>query len=453
MANVIRIGNAQGFWGDSQEAARKLATQQPNLDYLTLDYLAEVSMSILAIQREKDPSKGYARDFLDVIESLIPQWKTGSSLKVISNAGGLNPHGCAEACQRLLQEAGCGHLKIGIVSGDDVLAQLQQEPAAMLFRNLDSEEPLTKIASRLVTANAYFGALPIAEALQKGAHIVITGRVADPSLTVGPCIAHFNWKQNDYNAIAGATVAGHLIECGTQVTGGISTNWLDLIETEEIGFPIAEISSDGSCVLTKPPHTGGAVTLETVKEQLLYELGDPAHYLSPDATVSFLGLILTEEGENRIAIKGAQGSAPPQNYKVSATYCDGFKIEGMLTIFGVDAVVKARRCGEILLQKLARAGQIVSRSHVECLGGNAVAGGILPSHHLQECVLRIALAADQVAPLEYFSKELASLVTSGPQGVTGYTSGRPHVRQVFGFWPCLIERSKVLPTVTIKEAR
>jgi Acyclic terpene utilisation family protein AtuA len=446
----LKIGNAQGFWGDSPGAAAHLLSQQPDLDYITLDYLAEVSMSIMAIQREKDPSCGFAKDFLDVIQSLIPYWKNGSNVKIVTNAGGLNPLACAKACLEILKKNGCVK-KLGVIYGDDVLEIIKSSPKDQKnYNNLESGESITTVINKLMTANAYLGGKAIAEALQKGAEIVVTGRTADPSLTVGPAVSYFGWKWDEWDRIAGATVAGHLIECGTQVTGGIYTNWMELPDLANIGFPFVEIDEDGSCVVTKPSHTGGKVNKEIVKEQLLYELGDPERYLSPDATVSFLKLRLNEDGENRIKVSGAVGSCPPKTYKVSATYHDGYKSEGMLTIFGSHAVRKARMCGEIVLKKVMNAGFDLERAQIECLGSNDSISAIKDNMYqvcneadLQECVLRICVADQRKEALEYFGKEIAPLVTSGPQGVTGYTSGRPVIRQVFGYWPCIIDCSLV----------
>lgn len=429
MKTILKVGNAQGFWGDSPGAAAALLKQQPDLDYLTLDYLAEVSMSIMAIQREKDPHLGYAKDFVEVIRSLAPFWQKGSQVKVVSNAGGLNPEECAKACAEVLKNCGLS-LTIGMVSGDNVLDILKEG------QNLETGEPLSHIRERLVTANAYLGAHPIAKALNQGADIVITGRVADPSLTVGPCMAHFKWVPDAYDKIAGATVAGHLIECGTQVTGGMSTKWLDIDDPAHLGFPVVEIAEDGSCIVTKPDGTSGCVDEQTVKEQLLYEIGDPERYLSPDATVSFLTLKLRQEAPQRVHISGATGSAPPITYKVSATYRDGFKAEGMIAIFGREASKKAHRCGEIVIQRVKDAGYALRQSLIECIGGG------------EGCLLRISVADERKEAVECFTKEIAPLVTSGPQGISGYTSGRPKVRPVFGYWPCLIAVDKVFPKVT-----
>lgn len=453
--SALKIGNAQAFWGDSPKAASQLLHQQPDLDYLTLDYLSEVSLSIMAIQRQKEASTGYAKDFVQVIEDLIPFWQQGYPCKVISNAGGLNPFGCAQACAaRLKQLAPELRLKIAVTTGDDVLHHLKEDSQRDLYRNLETRQNLTHILDRLVTANAYLGAQSIAEALLQNAQLVITGRVADPSLTVGPCLAHFGWNERAWDAIAGATVAGHLIECGTQVTGGMTTNWLLLKDQFHIPFPVVEIAEDGSCVVTKPKKSGGAVTLQTVKEQLLYEIGDPDHYLSPDVTLSLLQLQLQDLGQDRVQVTGAKGRPPPQTYKVSATYRDGFKVEGMIAIYGPKAIEKAELCGQLLLKRMQEAGLSPERSNIACIGGE----GIMPLGQRtqaysgrNECMLRICLADSKEQTLEYFSRELASLVTCGPQGVTGYSSGRPHIRPIFGYWPCLIPRDLVTPHVQIIE--
>ena len=446
----LKIANASGFWGDQPGAAAELVAAQPDLDYLTLDYLAEVSLSIMAIVRAKDPDAGYARDFLEVLRSLVPFYQGGGKTRIVTNAGGLDPTRCAKACAEILSTAKLGHLKIAVVAGDDVLPTLKQNTGE--FTNLENKASLAAVASRLVTANAYLGADAIVDALRAGADIVITGRVADPSLTVGPCIAHFEWKSSDYDAIAGATIAGHLIECGTQACGGFSTDWLDLPDNHAIGFPIVEISADGSCVVTKPAGTGGAVTIPTVKEQLLYEIGDPGNYLSPDVTASLLTLRVEAVGENRIRVSGASGRAPTGSYKVSATYRDGYKAHGQLTIFGHDAVKKARHAGEGLLARLRERGCTYRETLVECLGTGASVRGIVSrvsDTHLIETVLRVSVAADTKEPVERFTREIAPLVTCGPQGVTGYALGRPKVLPIFGYWPTLIPKKSVKPTWTL----
>ncbi|MDB6094136.1 MAG: hypothetical protein JWM32_1698 [Verrucomicrobia bacterium] len=444
MNRPLKIANASGFWGDQPSAAADLVAAQPDLDFLTLDYLAEVSLSIMAIVRAKDPTAGFARDFIEVLRSLVPFYQNEGRTRIVTNAGGLDPLSCARACREILDAAKLTRLKIAIVSGDDVLAMLKHEPSG--FPNLETGETLAPLAARLVTANAYLGADGIAAAIRGGADIVITGRVADPSLTVGPCVAHFGWAATDYHAIAGATIAGHLIECGTQATGGFSTDWLDLPDNHAIGFPIVEISADGSCAVTKPPGTGGAVTISTVREQLLYEIGDPGNYLSPDATVSLLGLKLTDEGGNRVRVAGASGRAPTDSFKVSATFRDGYKAHGQLTIFGHDAVKKAQCAGDGILRRLRERGCNFRETLVECLGTGASVSGVASrgdDARLIETVLRVSVAADTKEPVERFTKEIAPLVTCGPQGVTGYATGRPKVLPIFGYWPTLIPKARV----------
>jgi hypothetical protein len=455
MTPPLRIGNASAFWGDSIDAPARLVREAADLDFLTLDYLAEVSMSILAKQRQRDPAAGFARDFVEVIASLAPFWHQDRKLRVVTNAGGLNPDGCAQACADVLRKAGCSGLKIGVVSGDDVLQSIRdafaRDPHTEAFRHLETGDRIETVVDRLVTANAYIGAAPAADALTRGADIVITGRVADPSLTVGPCIAHFGWRAEEYDRLAGATVAGHLIECGTQVTGGISTDWLDLPDGPDIGYPVVEVSADGSCVVTKPPATGGRVSERTVKEQLLYEIGDPANYLSPDAVVSFLTLRVNDEGNDRVRVSGATGRHAPDTYKVSATYHAGFRAVGTLTIFGRDAVAKARRCGEIVIARLRAAGCEPERFNAECLGAGDVALGVakVETNELREVVLRLSAADARREVVERFTREIAPLVTTGPQGTTGYAEGRPPVREVFGYWPTLIPREQVRPLVEV----
>lgn len=442
MPKTITIGNAQGFWGDSPDAPARLLRQQPDLDYLTLDYLAEVSLSILALQRSRDPEAGFARDFQGVLEQIIPLWKSGNRTRIVCNAGGLNPHGCAAACATLLRAAGV-EKKVGVVSGDDVLPLLVGDPDCATFRNLESGEPLSVVRDSLVTANAYIGAASVAEVLGLGADIVVTGRVADPSLAVGIALHEFGWRPSDYDLLASATIAGHILECGAQACGGISTRWLDLPNPAGMGFPIVELSEDGNIIVTKPKGTGGEVSEWTVKEQLLYEIGDPRHYLSPDCRVDFTSVSLSEIGRDRVRVWGARGSAPTDTYKVSATYRDGYWAQGTLTIFGRDAVTKARRCGEIIFERLREGGYTYPRSNIECLGANAVVAGVLPEPALLETVLRVSAAHPDKAAIERFAKEIAPLVTSGPQGTTGYAGGRPRPTPVFGYWPCLIERERV----------
>jgi hypothetical protein len=460
MKRPVRIGNTQAFWGDRGRAPAEMLMHEPDLDYLTLDYLAEVSMSILATQRDRDPRSGFARDFVDVVRSLAAYWSSGGRCRLITNAGGLNPRGAAEACRAVLEEEQCRSLRIGVVTGDDCLDWIRDaatSDASSEFCNLETGDAIGTVGDRLVTANAYLGASPIVEALAGGAEIVITGRVADPSLVVAACVHHFGWSDSDLDRLAGATVAGHLIECGTQVTGGISTEWLDLPDPARLGFPLVEISDDGSCLVTKPLGTGGCVTEWTVKEQLVYEIGDPDVYLSPDVTVSFLSLKVDDLGHERVRVTGATGRPRSASYKVSATYRDGFRSAGTLIILGRQAVEKARRSGQMVLERVHEAGFELRDTCVECLGTGACTSGILrspqgPERDFQsfehfETVLRVAVESDSREAAECFSHEFMPLITSGPQGTTGYAEGRPRVHPVFRYWPSLIERDRVTPQI------
>ncbi len=338
----IRIANGAGFLGDNLDAPR-LLVEKAEVDYLTLEYLAELTMSILARQREKDPAAGYAADFLDVLKSLIPALNAQPKLKIVTNAGGMNPQACAAAAAKILAGAGLDETSVGVVSGDDLLPQMAKlQSSGYRFENLDSEEPLGQLQKQLVSANAYFGAQPIAETLADGARIVITGRVADASLTVGPAAHEFKWKWDDWNRLAGGSVAGHLIECGAQVTGGLYRHWQNL-DLANVGYPIAEISDDGSCVITKPKNTGGAVNRNAVIEQLVYEIGDPAHYLTPDVDADFTTVEVEDAGPDRVGVQGAIGRPAPESFKASLSYAAGFTATGQLLVYGDDCVEKARR--------------------------------------------------------------------------------------------------------------
>ncbi|WP_442511572.1 acyclic terpene utilization AtuA family protein [Novipirellula sp. SH528] len=462
MPRSVRIGNAQAFWGDRCTAAAELLSCEPELDFVTLDYLAEVSMSILAAQRQRDPQLGYANDFVDVVRSLVPYWASGGRCRLITNAGGLNPSGCAKACQQVIETTGCRSLRIGIVSGDDVLSTLTSTAAGHEidpFTNLDSGESLAGSVDRLVTANAYLGADPITRALADGADIVITGRVADPSMVVAACVHHFGWDEEDLDRLAGATVAGHLIECGPQVTGGICTDWLEVPDVTHLAFPIVEVVEDGACTVTKPQHCGGKVTQWTVKEQLVYEIGDPENYLSPDVTVSFCGLRVEEVGENRVRVSGAIGKPRPTRYKVSATLRDGFRSAGTLTIVGRDARAKALRSGDIVLSRLRESGVQVRDSLIECLGANACLSDVTgmkckhDASSFDEVVLRVAVEVDSHSDAVQFSREMMPLITAGPQGTTGYAEGRPRIHPVIRYWPCLISRDDVTPKVELLQTQ
>jgi hypothetical protein len=449
-ATSIRIGNGCGFWGDNRDAPVLLA-EHGRLDYLTLEYLAELTMSILAQQRQRDPQGGFASDFLEVLERLAPHLHAQPGLKIVTNAGGMNPTACAARARTLLNQVGLADRPIGRVQGDDLLPRLDELMAeGHPFTNLDTGEPLSAVRSRVVSANAYLGARPIVEALRQGAAIVITGRVADASLTLGPAVHEFGWAWDDWDRLAAGTVAGHLIECGAQATGGLWCNWQEAPDLANVGYPIAVVEPTGTLTLTKPPGTGGAVNSETVAEQLLYEVGDPAAYLTPDVTADFTSVRLSETARDAVRIEGARGQPATDSYKVSIAYRDGFMGSGTLVIFGPGAPAKARRCGEMILERLRRADVEPEASNVECLGAGDCVPGVVPARaDPPEVVLRVAVRDSRRSAVERFTRELAPLVTSGPPGITGYTTGRPAVREVFAYWPALVAKNAVTAEVAL----
>jgi len=451
---TIKIANGAGFLGDNIDAPR-LLVESAQVDYLTLEYLAELTMSILARQREKNPEAGYAVDFLDVLKSLLPALKAQPQLKIVTNAGGVNPLACTAAVGKILHAAGLSETQIGVITGDNLLPRLDELRAVGCdFKNLDTGQPLEEISQSVVSANAYLGAQPIAETLAGGARIVITGRVADASLTVGPAMHQLQRRWDDWNFLAGISVAGHLIECGAQVTGGLYRHWQNL-DLANVGYPIAEINDDGSCVITKPSGTGGAVNRNTVIEQLVYEIGDPAHYLTPDVDVDFTTIEVDQAGTDRVIVCGATGRPAPTSYKVSLAYQAGFIANGQLLVYGADCIAKAQACGKMILQRVERANFKLQETLIECLGtgdGVPVHGSGVKESARKEVLLRVSVRDDCRDAVERFTKEFAPLITSGPPGVAGYATGRPQVRPVFAYWPTLVPKTFVTPTVCIKAA-
>lgn len=445
----IRIGNGCGFWGDNVDAPVRLA-EAGQLDYLTLEYLAELTMSILALLRQRDPQVGYAHDFLDVLDRLGPTMRAQPQLKIVTNAGGMNPRSCGEKARDILAKHGLTGYKVGVVSGDDLLPRLDELLAAGHgLTNLDTGESLTTVREKVVSANAYLGAKPIAEALGQGANVVVTGRVADASLTLGPLVHEFGWPWDDWDRLSAGTTAGHLIECGAQATGGLWINSDESTRLDEVGYPIADTASDGTFTLTKPPGTGGAVNIETVSEQLLYEVADVARYYTPDVVADFTTPQLADIGPNAVEVRGCRGTPATDTYKVSIAYRDGFTAAGMLVIAGPNATKKARLSGQAMLAKLRQAGFDFAHSYVEVLGAGDCVPGVTPTADPPEVVLRVAVRDPRKAAVERFTKEFAPLVTSGFPGTTGYTTGRPQVREVFAYWPALVAKTAVTPKVEL----
>ncbi len=451
---MIRIANAQGFWGDSLEAPVDQVRRGP-IDYLTLDYLAEVTMSVLQKQRARDPKAGYARDFVDMIARVLPDLKE-RRVRVVANAGGINPYGCKDAVLEVAQRQGIP-VKVATVTGDDILPRLDDLLARGIeLRNMDTGEPLSTVRPRVLSANAYIGAFPLAQALDEGADIVLTGRCADAALAVAPMIHAFHWKPDEWDKLSAGIVAGHVIECGAQATGGnCQADWESIPNLADIGYPIAEAEPDGTCVITKHAGTGGRVSMESVKEQLLYEVGDPRAYLTPDVVSDFTTIHLQAAGTDRVRITGVKGRPATEFYKVSISYAAGFKALGSMVYGWPDAYKKARAAEKILRQRLDRLGLQFDAIRVEYLGANACHGiaaaeptpEIEP--HLSEVVLRFGVRAENRAAVDRFTREIPPLALNGPPVVSGLGLGRPKVEEIVAFWPALIPKSEVKPEVAL----
>lgn len=453
---AIRIGNGTGFWGDNLDAPVDLA-RAGELDCLTLEYLAELSMAILSRLRDRDPSAGYVPDFVELMPRLVPMLRDQPGLKVISNGGGLNPLACAQATAKILSEQGLGDLVVATVSGDDLLADVPRLiKAGERLEHLETGRPIAEVLDKLTCFNAYIGGFPIAESLSQGARVVITGRVADASLTLGPVIHRFGLARDDWDRLAGASVAGHLIECGAQVTGGLWQDWREVPNLAAVGYPIAEVEAAGSCVITKPAGSGGMVTPLTVSAQLVYEIDDPSAYLTPDVIIDMTQVRTEEIGPNRVRVTGARGRPAPETLKVSAAYRDGWSASGLLAVTGRDAVNRARAAGEILLARVEHAGYKLSDTRIEVLGAGAAVSDILKpelSTDYGETVLRVTARDTRKPAIERFCREFAPLITSGPAGIAGYASGRPKPMPAFGFWPTLVRRALVPIRVKALPAR
>jgi len=451
---MIRIANGQGYWGDSIDAPVQQVRRGP-IDYLTLDYLAEVTMSILQKQRARDPNGGYAQDFVPLMASIVPDLMA-RNIRVVANAGGLNPQACRRAVLAVAEERGF-HPKIAIITGDDISGRLDEMQAQGIeFRNMDTGAPLSTIRSQVRNANVYFGAFPIAQALDQGAQIVITGRCADAALALGPMIHEFGWPADDWNRLAAGIVGGHAIECGAQVTGGnCQADWESIPDFAGIGYPILEVEPDGALVVTKHTGTGGRVSAASVKEQLLYEIGDPRAYITPDVITDFTSIQMEEADPDRVRLRGIEGRPASGFYKVSISYSAGFKAVGQVIYAWPDAYRKAQAGGRILRERLDRLGLRFDAVRTEYLGATACHAmpAAAPSAdlaaHLPEVVLRAGVRGPDRAAVERFTKEIAPLVLNGPPSVSGLGSGRPKVEEIVGYWPTLIPKSAATPEVMV----
>ncbi|MGI9626976.1 MAG: acyclic terpene utilization AtuA family protein [Longimicrobiales bacterium] len=448
----LRIASGQGFWGDDLEAPVRQVRGGP-IDYLMLDYLAEVTMSIMQKQRARDPVAGYARDFVPLM-SRIFEACVDRDIKVISNAGGVNPTGCAEALVQAGRDAGVsGQASIGVVTGDDLMGRLDELlDSGHGLESMETGEPLSTVRDRVQSANVYIGARPIVEALSKGAQVVVTGRSTDTALTYAPMIHEFGWDWEAHDLLASGVVAGHLNECGAQCSGGnCSAEWWNIPDMAGVGFPIVEALPDGTFDVTKHEGSGGRVSLATVKEQILYEMGDPTTYITPDVTADFTSIRLEEIGTDRVRVHGIEGGPRTPFLKVSIAYSGGFKAVGTLVYSWPDAAAKAEEAGRILKERLDRLGLRFDDVRVELVGWNATHGHLAgpPPADLPEVQLRIGVRGPDRAAVDRFTREIAPLVLTGPPSVTGFAGGRPRVQEMMAYWPALIDRTVVEPSLKV----
>lgn len=456
MKEKIRIAAGQGFWGDLPDAPVRQVEGGP-IDYLMLDYLAEVTMSIMQKQKARDPNAGYARDFVPLMRRILPAC-VERGIKVTANAGGVNVRGCADAVIEVARELGlAGKVRLGIVTGDDIMPRIDELlDCGIELRNMDTGEPLAAVRDRIQSANAYLGAWPIVEALQAGAQIVITGRATDTGLTLAPMIHEFGWAADDWNRLAAGTIAGHIIECGAQASGGnCQFGWRTVPNLADVGFPIVEASPDGTFIVTKHQGTGGWVTVPSIKEQLVYEMGDPREYITPDCVADFTTIQLEyAEGRNRVQVYGIEGRPATEFLKVSISYSAGYKAVGTLVYAWPEAYDKAQAADRILRTRLDRLGLKFDQILTEYVGVNATHGPLAgkPRPDLPEVQLRVGVRGQDRSAIERFTKEIAPLILTGPPVVTGFAGGRPKVEEIVAYWPALIPKEQIKTSVEVLDA-
>ena len=452
MKDSIRIASGQGFWGDLPKAPIDQVRKGP-IDYLVMDYLAEVTMSIMQKQKLRNPDYGYARDFVDVVSEILPDIAE-RGIKVISNAGGVNPEACKEKILEAIDEQGYDDISVAVVDGDNILGDLDELIAdGHELQNMESGTPISSVKDELLSANVYFGSRPIVEALNKGADIIVTGRVTDTGLTLAPMIHEFNWSFDDYDKMSAGTIAGHIIECGAQVSGGNFTDWEQIDDFVDIGFPIIEAQPDGNFYVTKHEGTGGMVSEQTVKEQLLYEIGNPSEYITPDCVADFTSIKLKEEGNDRVYVHGITGRPETDTYKISASYNDGYKLSSTLVYSWPGALRKAKKAGEILQGRADALGLEYDEFRVEYVGVNGCSEEPISDDMLadqqEEVQMRVSLSGSSKEDLNRFGKEVAPLILTGPSGVTGFAGGRPKASGIVAYWPALLDKEAVSPNVRI----
>ncbi|MFW7380978.1 MAG: acyclic terpene utilization AtuA family protein [Oligoflexus sp.] len=440
---TIRIGNAGGYWGDDPSALERQVFGG-RLDYISIDFLAEITMSIMQKQKARDPSLGYAKDFIGMLERVLPKLLADKTT-LITNAGGINPHACAQAILDLGKKLGV-QPKVAVVYGDDILSSLPElQKQGISFQNMETGENFAPIAESIESANIYFGAAPVVEALKMQPDIIITGRVTDTGITLAPMIHEFDWSLEDWDRLAHGIVAGHILECGTQATGGNFTDWESVPSFDLVGFPIVEVSENGSFFVTKHPDTGGMVSVETVKEQLFYEMGDPKDYITPDVIADFSTINLRADGPDRVFVSGIKGMEPTALYKVSMAYTDGFKSVGSIMISGPNARAKAEAFANIFWK---RCQGDFEETITEYVGWNSCHRSLVHADDGHEILLRLGVRGHDEKSIQIFSKLIPSLILSGPPGVA-VIGGVPKSQRVVSYWPALMPKTAVYPQIAL----
>lgn len=454
MKDKIKIASGQGFWGDLIDAPYHQVTKG-NIDYLVMDYLAEVTMSILQKQKNKNPKLGYAKDIPELMKRILPVC-IDKKIKIITNGGGVNPISCAESIIEVAKNIGINKLKIAVVLGDDIKDRVEEIISlGCNLNNMETNQSIIPIKEKLLSANVYFGALPIVEGLKLGADIVITGRTTDTGLTLAPMIYEFGWDKENFDLMSAGTVAGHILECGAQSSGGnFMGDWQSIPNMAEIGFPIAEAYPNGEFIITKHPGTGGKVSYETVAEQLLYEIGNPEDYITPDCVADFTSIKLEDFGNDRVRVYNIKGKKATEFFKVSCSYSSGYSAAASLTYSWPQALTKAKYADSVLRKRLENLNLKFEEIRTEFIGYNSCHGPLskqLDENLINEIMLRVAVRSQDYNSIERFGKEIAPLILTGPPSVTGFAGGRPKPSEVVAYWPALIPKKYVQSEVKLIE--